>query len=125
MEYLDDLSGIGLDTVSIERCIANIAEPLLVVMNFRLADCLPPVSFAFDFSNEMPDGPMQPKYWCTYSELQPIAGNMPRPFPGYNQFELNGRTFFPFSAAIQDFNFSPPSIKELLGILYSHVRFEQ
>ena len=99
--------------------LTNVPEldgAILFLMDYSPNDAQPPLSVALSYSGGN-------KCWLSESSLQKINNNVPRPYPNYQQFVFEGRTFYPFSVQLLPHGpfESSEVIKAACQRLYQHV----
>jgi len=97
----------------------NIPERLLLIINYSPSDKKPPACFALSLENYYNgDNNFPNKCWMDFEKISCPHEECPNPYPGYKEFEHNGKKYHPFSIGTKEC--TAESIKELIRDLYAY-----
>ena len=116
----EELKGVGF--AEIDYCDpSNISERLLLISNYSPSDEKPSACFALSLEDYYNGGTSFPaKCWLDFSEISCFRDERPNPYPGYGEFEHNGKKYYPFSIDTTGFECTAEYIKELIRELYEY-----
>ena len=119
----EDLEKADIGKFRIVRNIENVAHPILIFINYRPTDISSPVCLGFSLERYEQDNKMPPKFWSSVKTVKSVNDQIPNTHPGYKNFDYEKKTYYPFSADLSEYNFSPTSILGLLRELHRHMDF--
>ena len=103
--------------------VNNLAEPLLIILDYSPRNNEPPASFALSLQSYH-ENSFPSKCWITHKELSPIHDECPSFHEEYKKVSYQGHHFYPFSVNLS--SCKPKcitSIKKVIDRLYCHIKF--